>query len=138
MAIKHGICDFLRRQVDHSDFSKAWRNGLDNYTVWSYDELCLVTVLAGAHKHSFGIPGSIMEAIYNGRAEYDKLRSIEERAEEIFANTALSDQGKKLVRKMMKQGKDISPQQFSRRDAQVLMAHLNEVNIARGGCINYF
>jgi|GEM_PF-6198929 len=109
----YGVKDFFTRQVDHSDFIKVGRN----YQIWDYDELCLLTALAGVHKHTFGVPGSIIQAIKEGRWKYHDLKAIEAGAPAIFANTNLSPKGQKLVLKMLKQGKGVSPQRFSREDA---------------------
>jgi hypothetical protein len=137
LAVKYGIKDFFKRQTDIGGFIQKTKDAEKQYSRWSYDELCLVTVLAGIHTHSFGIPGSIIDAVKAGRWRYHDLKDIESRSDAIFAKTALSEDGKKQIHKMMKQGKHVSPQQFSQKDADILEEVFNELNIARGACINY-
>jgi len=120
LAVKYAVKDFFKRQVDHSDFVEHTKAGAKRYSYWSYDELCLLTVLAGVHKHTFGVPGSIIEAVRQGRWRYHDLKDLENRAPSIFADTNLSPEGQDLVVKMLKQGKSVDPQRFSREDTELL------------------
>jgi hypothetical protein len=128
IAVKYALKDFFARQTDHSDFSKAWKNRR-NYSYWSYDELCLVTVLAGMHKHTFGVPGSLLQAIRVGSWKYHDLKDIEKNAAKVFADTELSPEGQKLVLNMLRQGK--GTQQFTREDNMVLTKIQNKADAKR-------
>ena len=136
-AVKYGVKDFFTRQVDHSEFIENTKKGAKRYSYWSYDELCLLTVLAGMHKHTFGIPGSIIWAAKQGKWKYHELKDLENRAGSVFADTDLSPEGQKLILKMLRQGKDVDPQRFTREDAIVLSKIKNRGNIDSGKSVNF-
>lgn len=133
LATKHAFKDFFKRQADHSDFKKVAKN----YSVWHYDELIIISVFAGIHQHSFGIPGSIMQAVKEGRWKYHDLKEIEMKAPEILQNSPLSPAGKKLVMKMMRRGKYVDSQRFSREDAKILQQYIDDINGRRTGMVNF-
>jgi hypothetical protein len=137
IAVKYAVKDFFKRQVDHSEYIQNTKNGAKRYSYWSYDELCLLTVLAGVHKHTFGVPGSIIDAVKNGRWKYQDLKDLENNAGPIFAATNLSPEGQKLAMKMLKAGKNVSPQQFSREDTIVLKSIQNAGNIDTRTYVNF-
>jgi hypothetical protein len=134
IAVKYAVKDFFKRQVDHSDFIENTKAGARRYSYWSYDELCLLTVLAGMHKHTFGVPGSIIEAVKQGRWKYHDLKDLENRAPSIFAGTNLSPEGQELALNMLKQGKTVDSRQFSREDTKVLMEIQNRAHV---GAVNF-
>jgi hypothetical protein len=132
LAVKHGVKDFFKRQADHSDFTKVHQH----FEWWDYDELCLLTVLAGVHKHTFGVPGSIIQAIKEGRWKYHDLKNIEASAPSIFKDTKLSPEGQKRILKVLKQGRDGDSQMFSRDDDEVMSKFFDAAGIHRDN-INY-
>jgi hypothetical protein len=161
LAVKYGVKKFFKRQVDHGDFIKNTKAGfgigkenkeLDGngnvkkdaygratrrgYSRWSYDELCLLTVLAGIHKHTFGVPGSIIQAIKEGRWKYHDLKSIETSAPSIFAGTNVSPEGQKRILKVLRQGKGGASQMFSREDTAVMRRFYDTADVPRD-CINF-
>lgn len=137
IAVKYALKDFFGRQVDHSEFIERTKAGARHYTYWSYDELCLLTVLAGMHKHTFGVPGSIIDAVKAGKWRYDDLKQIEYTAAAIFADTEMSVEGQKRVVNILKQGKNVDPQQFSREDTKILREIQSRAYINKRGHVNY-
>lgn len=136
LAVRYGIKDFFGRQTDHGDYRKAWKSGRrgDRDGKWSYPDLVMLTVLAGMHQHSFGIPGSIIQAIRAGRWHYHDLKDIEIRAAESFEGTGMSPEGRKLVIKMLKRRKGIDPHQLSAEDSQIMQEIVNTVHV---GTVNF-
>jgi len=137
IAVKYALKDFFTRQVDHSDFIELTKAGAQRYSYWSYDELCLLTVLAGMHKHTFGVPGSIIDAVKAGRWRYQELKEIENRAASIFADTDLSPEGQKRIFKMLRQGKNGDSQRFSREDSIILRKIQDDENFNKRDYVHF-
>jgi hypothetical protein len=131
LAVWYGVKDFWNRQIDHSDYVKVKKQ----LKWYEFDDLCLLTVLAGAHQHTFGVPGSILQAIREGRWKYHDLKAIQAEAPSVFANSGMSPEGQKLVLKMMQQGKGVAAQRFSEKDSKLLtsiiMKFHDQADIAR-------
>lgn len=135
LAVRYGIKDFFRRQADHSDYPKAWKNARqDRDGKWAYHDLVLLTVVSGMHQHSFGIPGSIIQAIKAGRWHHHDLKDIESRAAESFEGSGMSPEGRKLVLKMLKRRKGIDPHQLSAEDCKIMQKIVNTVHV---GTVNF-
>jgi hypothetical protein len=136
-AVKWAMKDFFKKQVNHSDFIDRTKVLGQRYDYWSFDELCLVTVLAGMHKHSFGIPGSIIQSMKDGRFKYHDLKAIDQEAEFVFARTNVSDDGKRAILRALKQGKNRAPQQFSKEDSDIFQLIMKRANVTPTEEINW-
>ncbi len=136
-AAKYAVKDFFKRQTDHKEFIENTGKWKSDTRVWGYPELALLTAVAGIHKHSFAIPGSIMEAIRQGRFRYHDLKEVEQRAELVFATSNLSEESKEKVMRMMRQGEKVSPQIFAQQDSDEFLRVYHELGINGRQYVNF-
>lgn len=139
-AVKCGVKDFFQRQADHSDYFDALdiylkQNGtkdekrqvkeIDEIT---FNDLLFFTVMAAAHQHTFGVPGSVIKSFKEGKKNYGDMKKVVDAAPRVLAKHGVTSKGQEIITTRMRQRRSINEYELPPEDRDCLAKVVLEIN----------